>query len=233
MSFASSRHNPGVIEALKSGKLQVPSTNTKAPLTSIGNKINKSDNTNNNNSSKTMSSDNTDSKYLSTDGPEGCYLTFEPDSGGRLMLFYSKGEIPKNAVGFWCPGPNKTIQGFKFKQNGGRSELIKGIAGGDSNRRKYFSGWCQFIKLARAMNGYVIKFPLHDHQGVEVDVVAYHESTNQPYELDLDEGLVEVSKFDAIAVIPKHNTTFRGIKSIVVSNFLELGNIAGASSKML
>ena len=82
------------------------------------------------------------------------------------------------------------------------------------------------------MNGYVIKFPLHNHQGVEVDVVAYHQSTNQPYELDLDEGLVEVGKFDAIAVIPKHNTTFRGIKSIVVSNFLELGSLAGASSKM-
>ena len=175
----------------------------------------------------------TDTKYLSTDGPEGCYLTFEPDSGGRLMLFYSKGEIPKNAVGFWCPGPGKEIQGFKYKQNGGKSELIKGIAGGDQNRRKYYSGWCQFIKLAKAMNGYVIKFPLHNHQGVEVDVVAYDSKTNQPYELDLDDGLVEVGNFDAIAVIPKHNTTFRGMKSIVINNFLELGNIAGASSKML
>ena len=85
-----------------------------------------------------MSMDN--KKYFSEEGPEGCYLTFEPDSGGRLMLFYSRGEIPQNAIGFWCPGPGRTIQGFKFKQNGGRSELIKGIAGGDQNRRKYFSG---------------------------------------------------------------------------------------------
>jgi hypothetical protein len=35
------------------------------------------------------------------EGPEGCYLIFEPSSGGRLMLFYSKGEIPSNAIGFW------------------------------------------------------------------------------------------------------------------------------------
>ena len=89
------------------------------------------------------------------DGPEGCYLTFESSSGGRLMLVYSRGIIPRNAVGFWCPGPDHTIQGFKFKQAGGKSELIKGIAGGDQNRRKYFSGWCQFIKQAKAMNGYV------------------------------------------------------------------------------
>ena len=81
------------------------------------------------------------------------------------------------------------------------------------------------------MNGYVIKFP-NANQGVEVDVIAYHEATSQPYELDLDEGLVEVGKFDAVAVVPKHNTTYRGMKSIIVSNFLELGNIAGASSKM-
>ena len=82
-------------------------------------------------------------------GPEGCYLVYEPDSGGRLMIVYSHGYVPMNAVGFWCAGEGKRIQGFKFKQAGGRSELIKGIAGGDSNRRKYFVGWCQFIKMAK------------------------------------------------------------------------------------
>jgi hypothetical protein len=81
------------------------------------------------------------------EGPEGCYLIFESISGGRLMLLYSRGEIPLGAIGFWCPGPGRSIQGFKFKQAGGRVELIKGIAGGDQNRRKYYSGWCQFLKL--------------------------------------------------------------------------------------
>ena len=163
------------------------------------------------------------------EGPEGCYLTYEPSSGGRLMLFYSRGEIPLDAIGFWCPGPGRIIQGFKFKQAGGRVELIKGIAGGDQNRRKYFSGWCQFIKLAKAMNGYVIKFP-NSEQGVEVDVIAYKKDSEQPYEIDMDEGLIEVGEFDAISVVPKHNPTFKGVKSIVLSNFLELGNLAGAST---
>ena len=92
-------------------------------------------------------------------GPEGCYLTYESDSGGRMMLHYSKGEIPDHAIGFWQAGDDKKIQEFKFKQAGGRSELIKGIAGGDANRRKYFVGWCQFVKLAKQFHGKLIKFP--------------------------------------------------------------------------
>lgn len=165
------------------------------------------------------------------DGPEGCYLLYESDSGGKLMLFYSKGEIPDNAVGFFCAMPPKKIQDFKFKQAGGRSELIKGIAGGDANRRKYFVGWCQFVKLAKAMNGKVIKFPNAD-QGVEVDIYGYSQAEQQPQMLYLDDGLVDVSELDAVAVIPKHNPKFQGIKSLQVSAFLEWGSITGASTTL-
>jgi len=165
------------------------------------------------------------------EGPVGCYLIFEPSSGGRLMLYYSKGQIPSNAIGFWCPGPGRSIQGFKFKQAGGRVELIKGIAGGDQNRRKYFSGWCQFIKLAKAFNGYVIKFP-NSEQGVEVDVIGYKTSEEKAYELDLDAGLIEVGVFDAIAVVPKHNPTFHGVHTIVKNSFLEMGQLAGSATTL-
>jgi hypothetical protein len=162
-----------------------------------------------------------------SEGPSGCYLIYENDSGGKLTLQYSQGEVPANAVGFWCPGEGKKIQGFKFKQHGGRSELIKGIAGGDANRRKYFVGWCQFIKLAKAMNGSIIKFP-NAEQGVEVDIYGF--KNDQPFFLDLDEGLVDITEFNAVAVVPKHNVNFQGIKSLVMSNFLDRGNIAGATT---
>ena len=173
-------------------------------------------------------------QYATEEGPEGCYLIYEPGEGGRLMLLYTKSKIPLNAIGFWCPGPKNSIQGFKFKQNGsGRVELMKGIGGGDQNRRKYYSGWCQFIKMAKQMNGYVIKFPITSAQGgVEVDLVGYKKSDQQPFELNLDDGLVEVNEIDAIAAIPKHNSTYKGVKSVVLSNFLEMGNLAGASMKM-
>jgi len=165
------------------------------------------------------------------EGPEGCYLIFENSSGGRLMLYYSNRQIPKNAIGFWCAGPGKSIQGFKFKQNGGRVELIKGIAGGDQNRRKYFSGWCQFIKLAKSFNGCVIKFP-NSEQGVEVDVIGYKTAEEKAYELDLDAELLEVGPFDAISVVPKHNITYHGIHNMPRQLFLELGNNCGASTKL-
>jgi len=46
------------------------------------------------------------------------------------MLLYTQNQIPLDAIGFMCPGPGKSIQAFKFRQAGGWSELIKGIAGG-------------------------------------------------------------------------------------------------------
>ena len=165
--------------------------------------------------------------------PEGCYLCFESNSGGRLTLLYTKSEIPQNAVGFFCPGQGHSIQGFKFKQNGGRVEVIKGIAGGDQNRRKYYSGWCQFIKTAKAMNGFCIKFP-NPKQGVEVTLYFFREKTSDHplVEVNLDEGLTNISQFDAVAVLPKHNSTFRGIKRIQLNTFLEMANIQGAATTL-
>lgn len=136
------------------------------------------------------------------------------------MLHYSQGFVPSNAVGFWLPGPGQEIQGFKFKQAGGRSELIKGIAGGDANRRKYYQGWCQFLKLAKAKGGKVIQFA--PEQGVPVDVYGYQNKEERPMFLDLESGLVDVTELDAIAVVPRNATFLKGVKSTPASNFLEL-----------
>jgi hypothetical protein len=163
-------------------------------------------------------------------GPVGCYLVFEPASGGRLMLVYSKGAVPTNAVGFWLPGEDQVIQGFKFSSAGGRSELIKGIAGGDANRKKYFVGWCQFLKQAKAKKGKAILFS--PEQGVSVDIYGYENSKEQPQFLDLESGLVDIDPWDAIAVIPRHAAFLKGVKSINQSNFLELGNMAGFATTM-
>jgi Immune Mapped Protein 2 (IMP2) N-terminal domain len=163
-------------------------------------------------------------------GPVGCYLVFEASSGGCLVLQYSEGPVPDNAVGFFVPGAGHKIQPFKFKQNAGKSELIKGIAGGDSNRRKYFSGWCQFLKLAVAKGGLAIQFTAQ--QGVAVDVYGYLKDKQRPEFIDLASGLVDVSAYDAFAVMPKDHTFLKGVKSIVISNFLELGNLAGASTTL-
>jgi Immune Mapped Protein 2 (IMP2) N-terminal domain len=162
-------------------------------------------------------------------GPTGCYLVYEPSSGGRLMIHYSTGVVPDNAVGFWAPAPSHPIQKFKFTGAAGRSELIRGIAGGDSNRRKYFVGWCQFLKQAHARKGSFIQFTAQ--QGVQVDIYGYVQSKHSP-EILTSEKMVDLSKYDAIAVMPKHHEFLKGVKSIVMSNFLEKGNLAGASTTL-
>lgn len=181
------------------------------------------------------SSDTTDDKQADDetkkDGPVGCYLVYEPSSGGVLMLHYSKGPVPAHAVGFWLPHPDHPIQGFKFTAAAGRSELIKGIAGGDANRRKYFAGWCQFLKLAKAKRGQAIQFT-GAVQGVPVDVYGYQNAAQRPQALALESGLVDVTPWDAIAVVPRHAAFLKGVKSMAPSNFLELGNLAGAATTM-
>ena len=72
----------------------------------------------------------------------------------------------------------------------------------------------------------------NSEQGVEVDIFGYKNSEEQACELDLDAGLVEVGQLDAVAVVPKHNTTFRGIHNMPQQLFVESGNKSGAATTM-
>jgi hypothetical protein len=49
---------------------------------------------------------------------------------------------------------------------------------------------------------------------------------DRPVFLGLDEGLVDVSGFDAIAVTPKHNVNFQGLHTLDMNNF---SSIVGTS----
>lgn len=163
---------------------------------------------------------------VQSDGPTpGCYLVYFADSGGKLVLHYSKTPVD-NAIGFWRAGQGKSIQGFKYRQNSGRVELIKGIAGGDANKRKFFSGWCQFIKAAAAFNGSVRKFP--NVGGLEIELYAVSKDGTVHF-LDVDNEEVDVSQFDAIACLPKNNNLFQGVHNLDVNRFVNTANIAGAA----
>ncbi|KAL7482153.1 hypothetical protein ACHAW6_007840 [Cyclotella cf. meneghiniana] len=158
---------------------------------------------------------------------EGCYLLYHSDSGGRLELQYSKTPVEK-AIGFWAAGEKKKIQGFKFNQNSGRQELIKGIAGGDSNKKKYYSGCSQFIKEAKKYNGRVTFYsPIE--QGIEVDVYVYFNDGSRMENLDFQGGSImyDVSNVDAVAVVPRLNDAYSGLKSMDITQFSNKGNLCG------
>ncbi len=167
-------------------------------------------------------------KLPATIPKEGCYLLFDSNSGGRFIVQFSKTVI-QDAIGFWAPGPGKKLQGFKFKQNQGRSDLMKGVAGKDY-KKKYYSGWCQFVKAAKSYNGYFVKYSEKEH--IEVDVYVFFNQSCEIVQIE-DAQLFDVSLISAVAVVAKGNDTFDGVKTGEYGTFLGKGAAAGASLGLL
>lgn len=150
----------------------------------------------------------------------GCYLTFESVSEGTLFLNWSESKI-ENAYAYFCPG--KTVPKFKFKQNGGKSELIRGMRGGTGpGLKKYFAGWVQFVKMAREFNAKLI--------------VMYNENVAMHY-MD-PEGHVHPLPFnqfmdstiiDAVAAIAPGNSAFDGVSTMTTDFFAGTGNKEGSA----
>ena len=161
---------------------------------------------------------------LASPPDEGCYLLYSPSSGGRFITIYSREKVD-GAIGFWRPGEGKKLQGFKFKQNQGRSDLMKDI-NGSNYKSKYFSGWCQFVKAAKAFNGFVCKW--NEKGGLEVDLYVFIAETCEVKKIG-DGDLFDVSSIDAVACLPRGNSTFNGVKTGEYGTFLNRGNGAGGA----
>lgn len=66
---------------------------------------------------------------------------------------------------------------------------------------------------------------------MKVDIYGFSAKDGVSY-LDMDDKLVDVSKLDAVAVVPKENDRFKGVKGLTEIGFLELGQLEGASLKL-
>lgn len=170
------------------------------------------------------------------DKVEGCYLLYDSDSC-KLMLQYSKTQV-KNAIGFYCAGPGHSIKAFKFKRNFGRAELIGNCASGVAGRKNFYSGWCQFIRAARAIDGQLWLYPREKvQQGLDVDIYVYY---NDPQELGLGEyqtiklnenEKLNVTDIDAVVCLPKFSDFFDELKLVEINRWLTEGNTIGATSR--
>ena len=158
----------------------------------------------------------------------GCYLLYENDSSGKLVAHFSMDKID-NALGFWCPSDGKKIQGFKFKQNSGRSELVRGCAGGVAGRKLYYTGWVQFIKLAKNYNGKVVLLPKVDGvQSLDVQLFGY---TFDGEIVEFEENrMVDITCLQAVACLPKGENIYEGIQNTNASYFLTQGAKSGYTS---
>ena len=166
-------------------------------------------------------------------GPSGdaitCYLVYESGSSGKLILHYSKTTLDY-AIGKWVPGTGKRIQGFKVTQNSGRSDLIGNCAGGVTGRKNYFSGWCQFIRAAKALNGTVTLLE-PTGVGLPVDVYVYLHDKNPTVQL-LPGEPVDVSNIVAVACLPKHTAFYSNSMTIDIMKWLGEAMNIGAASMM-
>lgn len=162
---------------------------------------------------------------------EGCYLVYDSD-GAKLCTYYSRTKV-EGAIAFWKPGPGKTIQGFKFKKNCGRSDLIKNCAAGIAGRKNYYSGWCQYIRLAKALDGTMTIYE-RTGKGLDVDIYVYYDPpVNGKQTFQIEEGVpFEVKGFDAVTCLPKHADFFEDNVVINLNHWLTIASTIGASSKI-
>lgn len=170
---------------------------------------------------------------------KGCYLLYDSDSC-KLKLQYSTTPV-RNAIGFYCAGEGYTIRGFKFTKNFGRADLIGNCASGVTGRKNYYSGWCQFIRAAKALNGPVWMYPRKEGQpGLDVDIHVYYKEPDEQEGLDLDgqnsikleEGAeCNISNIDGVACLPKHADFFSELKTMDMNRWMTEGNTLGATSR--
>jgi hypothetical protein len=97
---------------------------------------------------------------------------------------------------------------------------------GSNYKSKYFSGWCQFVKAAKAFNGFVCKW--NDKGGLEVDLYVFIAETCEVKKIE-DGDMYDVSHIDAVACLPRGNNTFNGVKTGEYGTFLNRGNGAGGA----
>ena len=161
----------------------------------------------------------------------GCYLVYNETGGGRLDIHYSRSDVTKSC-GVWHPGPGKKIQGFKLSQNAGRAQLIGNCAAGIAGRKNYYSGWCQFVRAARGMNGSVTLKPFSGN-GLEVDVYLFFEKPGDGLQtVKLEDGCpIDVSRIDAVACLPKHAIFVQGFETIDQLHWLNMASTSGAASR--
>jgi len=141
-----------------------------------------------------------------------CFLTYDSTDAGRLLVEYSRQKnIPTNAVAYWT-----SIENIPKSLIAKQTELIRGVIGSVQNRKRYLSGWCQFISLAKQYRGRIQILPQH---GMNVNI--YGHSNNQI--VTKCDG--DVSDWDGVVAV--WGDALDGVPSMALVKFLKANNENG------
>merc|ERR1711935_439989 len=134
----------------------------------------------------------------------GCYLTFDVTSRGTLFMHWSHTAVP-GALAFFSP--RKNVPAFKFRDLGGRQEIIRDFQG--PNIKTYYQGICMFMKQAREFDGNVVFYKYVTDAGGPYQVYLCEKGNDKVSELK--EGVeVNLKNYAAAGVIPKGSSAFQG-----------------------
>merc|ERR1712008_225396 len=105
-------------------------------------------------------------------------------------------------------------------------------------RKNFYSGWCQFIRAARSVNGPLWIYPRNKKkQGLDVDIYVYYQCPQdmgmgdyQTVKLMESERL-NITEIDAVACLPKFTDFFEELKLVEINRWLTEGNTIGATSR--
>jgi hypothetical protein len=150
---------------------------------------------------------------------KGCYLTFDFASEGSLFIHWSEAPTPPpNSVAFFQP--TTSVPAFKYKQNGGRTELMRGFRG--ETKRRLYEGFCSFFKMSLDFKAVPVALLTS-----EVSVYVRHTSSEvkqmmkgQPFSL---------AGCTALVCVPEGNDAFTGMKTAAQAFFVDSGAKDGAS----
>lgn len=145
---------------------------------------------------------------------EGCYLMYDPTSGGVIFAQWTQfGRTEEEAIAYFSP--NARVPKFKYKQNRGRQDILRGIG---VDKKKFFEGITQFFKMARDMNGTIIVFP--DEESLAD--VWYLDYKQQVHRVQAGERF-DTNDMDVVAAIPRGNMSFKGVAQVPRGFFSSTG----------
>jgi len=148
------------------------------------------------------------------------YLRFTESTEGILYSQWSKdAEIEEDGKTLAKIVPEKEQPAFKFKQNHGRTEIVRRI-NGPRKKPAFYQGWSHFIKLAKPING---TFSLLDSD-YRVKVV-FNENGNIVHCAVGDEFMV--NEYSAVACVHEDTEAFDSVKTLSVGNFVSIAGRHG------
>lgn len=153
----------------------------------------------------------------------GCYLTLEETGQGTLFLNWSETTVP-SALAFFKP--TKTVPKFKFKQNGGKTELMRDCGGG-VKIKKFYQGITQYVKLASTFNASLYLIP-GTWGPNPTSVYLFQKETSAVTKIIADESETNLAGFSAAAAVHT-DSAILNVEKIAQSIFMTNGESAGAS----